>query len=95
MSEVVEVWEGSMSAKTDIDHNFVVTNPASLIRCSWNCGLVSSTSSLRSVRPKVRDTVVNCLQSTAQILRLVLISKTNSMCPKMVTHEAAERNAQA
>jgi serine/threonine protein kinase len=55
MSEVIEILEGNMSAKTDIDHNFVVTNPASLIRCSWNCGLVSSTSSLRSVRPKVRD----------------------------------------
>jgi serine/threonine protein kinase len=29
MSEVVKVLEGTMSAKTDIDHNFVVTNPAS------------------------------------------------------------------
>jgi hypothetical protein len=29
MSEVMKVLEDTMSAKTDIDHNFVVTNPAS------------------------------------------------------------------
>jgi hypothetical protein len=30
MSEVVKVLEGTMSAETDIDHNFVVINPATL-----------------------------------------------------------------
>nr|ACN26137.1 unknown [Zea mays] len=29
MSEVVKVLEGSISVETDIDHNFVVTNPPS------------------------------------------------------------------
>ncbi|CAD6254389.1 unnamed protein product [Miscanthus lutarioriparius] len=55
MSEVVKVLESTMSAKTDIYRSQLCRNEFSKLWCSWNCGLVRSTSSLRSVRSKVRD----------------------------------------